>query len=189
MGQRLDADAEHALQGEELADGEGAAALADLEPQRLPGHEERPGEAMRDPLRVETAGHTEHDVAELVGRMTSWYLPRLKVSRMRSATQAAGESDLGGGAVGQLPSIYQNPLVIRPVEAATSQAQGFLHGDVDLPGDVVVSSLRISADPEASDVGTADSHHDVGVLAALGDLGIQLVGDSERRIGREQATS
>ncbi len=67
MGQRLDADAEHALQGEELAEGERAAALADLEPQRLAGHEERPGEAVRDPLGVETAGHVEHDVAELVG--------------------------------------------------------------------------------------------------------------------------
>ena len=58
-----------------------------------------------------------------------------------------------------------------------------------LPGDVVVSSFRISADPEASDAGAADPHHDVGVLAALRDLCIQLVGDRERRIGREQATS
>ena len=65
--QRLDADAEHALQGEELAKGEGAAALADLEPQRLGGHEERPGQAARHRLGVETAGHVEHDVAELVG--------------------------------------------------------------------------------------------------------------------------
>ena len=67
VGQRLHADAEHALQREKLAEGESAAALADLEPQRLGRHEERPGEAVRDPFRVETAGHLEHDVAELVG--------------------------------------------------------------------------------------------------------------------------
>ena len=107
MRQRLHADAEHALQGEELTDGEGATALADLEPQRPGGHEERPGKAVRDPLSVETAGHTEHDVTELVGRMTSWYLPRLKVSRMRSATQAAGSQTLGEEPSGSFPRSFR----------------------------------------------------------------------------------
>ena len=54
VGQRLDADAEHALHAEDFADGEGAAALADLEPQRLSGHDERPGEGIRDLPRVDT---------------------------------------------------------------------------------------------------------------------------------------
>ena len=64
--QRLRADAEDALQGEEFADGDGGAALADLGPQRLGGHQERAGEAARGPFRVELGCNGEHDVAKLM---------------------------------------------------------------------------------------------------------------------------
>ena len=67
MRERLNADSEDVLQGEQFAEADGRPALADFKPQRLGGHEERAGEAVRDPFSAETAGDGEHDVAQFVG--------------------------------------------------------------------------------------------------------------------------
>ena len=41
------------------------------------------------------------------GQDASWYLPRLKVSRMRSATQAAGSQTLGEEPSGSFPRSFR----------------------------------------------------------------------------------
>lgn len=89
-----------------------------------------------------------------------------------SPAQPPARSDQGGRVRGQLPSVLQDPLVVLPVEAAASQAKSVLHGDVNLPRDVVVSSVRVSPDPEAPDVDAVDPHHNISVLAALRNLGL-----------------
>ena len=60
---RLNADAEYVLQGEQFAEADGRPVLANFKPQRLGGHKERAGEAVRDAFSVKALGDGEHDVA------------------------------------------------------------------------------------------------------------------------------
>ena len=105
---------------------------------------------------------------------------------LRPAARASGWE---AGVSGQLPAVLQDPLVVILVEATSSQAKSFPHRKVDLPGNIVVSSVRVSPNPEAPDVCAVNSHHSIRVPATFRDLRVQLLGDREHRIGGEQATS